>query len=58
MDKVYVIEERSGFRGWRAVSVDTIKKASDIKIVTFRKLSEIYRLSKYYRIKTYTSKEV
>lgn len=51
--KVYVIEERGGFKGWRPIDCDSIKKASMIKIKVYRALSDIYKLCKYYRIKIY-----
>lgn len=53
MEKIYVIEERGGFKSWQPIDCDSIKKASMIKIKTYRELSKIYRLCKYYRIKTY-----
>ncbi len=52
-EKIYVIEERGGFRSWQPVACDSIKKASEIKIKMYRQISEIYKLCKYYRIKTY-----
>ncbi len=57
MKKVYVVEERYGFRDWQPHSADKIKKASISRMGMYRQLARIYRTNKKYRVKTYISQE-
>ncbi|KKN56660.1 hypothetical protein LCGC14_0569770 [marine sediment metagenome] len=57
MKKVYVVEEKSGFRDWKPHSADKIKKASISRMGMYRELARIYRTNKHYRVRTYIAKE-
>ncbi len=57
MKKVYVLEERSGFRDWQPHSADKIKKASISRMEMYKELARIYRINKHYRIKPYVPLE-
>ena len=57
MKKVYVVEERSGFRDWQPHSADKIKKAAISRMALDRQIARIYRTNKHYRVRTYIAKE-
>ena len=56
MKKVYVVEERSGFRDWQPHSADRIKKGAMSRMSLCRQIARIYRTNKHYRVVTYFAK--
>ena len=57
MKKVYVIEEKSGFRDWQPHSADAVKKGAVSKMALYRQLTRIYRTNHVYRVRTYINSE-
>lgn len=53
MNKIYVIEEKSGFRSWQPKSADAIRKGATSKMDLYRILTRIYKLNKVFRIRVY-----
>ena len=51
--KIYVIEEKSGFRDWQPRNAHKFKNAAQSTMKLYRQLSRIYKTNKQYRIEIY-----